>query len=135
MAKLEDIPKKQIFRVPENYFEQLPAQIQSRMANTRADRRLRPFFRIAIRYAVPVLVAAAVLFYFREPTPNAASILTTVDTEDLIMYIHESEITTEDLLENVELNDTELEAIENEVYNDDLLNVDPETIESELNTI
>lgn len=134
MARLEDIPKKQIFRVPENYFDQLPARIQLRIGNTRVARP-EPAFRRAMLYAVPVLLVALALFYFHEPKPDAAGILTTVDTEDLIIYLHESDITTDDLLEHVELNDAELEAIEDEVYNDGLLNVEPETIESELNTI
>ena len=34
MKKLEDIPKKEIFDVPDGYFEKLPGKIQARISGS-----------------------------------------------------------------------------------------------------
>ena len=134
MGKLEDIPKKQFFQVPENYFDELPAQIQSRVAVSKTDRRIRPVFRYALQYALPLLVVAVILFYNYSSGPDVESILASVETADLINYIHESGITTEDLVENIDFNSAELEAIENEAYDLEFGDVENENLDLELNT-
>lgn len=134
MSKLEDIPKKVIFNVPEDYFDKLPSKIQSRIASP-ADRRLRPVFRYTLQYALPLILTVAILFFYIKPEPDAASILATVDTEDLINYLQESGLTTEDLIENIDFNSGDLEAIENEVYDLELPDLRNEEIDVELNTL
>jgi hypothetical protein len=131
MAKLEDIPKKQIFNVPDGYFDKLPSRIQSRVSDQRSA-RMQPVLRYAMQYALPVLLVAAILFYFYRPSnPEAASILASVETEDLIIFLQETDLTTDDVLENIEFSTTDLEAIEDEVYA-----LDPgDEIDLELNSL
>ena len=139
MSKLEVIPKKQVFNVPQDYFDRLPtaiqSRIQSRIATSTAVTPVRPVFRLALQYALPLILIAAILFLYVRPEQDAASILATVDTEDLINYLHQSGLTTEDVLENVDFNSGELEAIENEVYNLELPDLGNEEIDMELNTL
>ncbi|MEX2235331.1 MAG: hypothetical protein WD824_24420 [Cyclobacteriaceae bacterium] len=135
MGKLEDIPKKQFFNVPDGYFDRLPAQIQSRIATGKGDTRGNLVFRYALQYALPVLLVAAVLFYYSSIGPDPESILASVETADLINYLQEAGLTTEDVLENIEFNAQELEAIENEVYELNFQNMDDETLDLELNTL
>lgn len=117
MGRLENIPKKQIFYVPADYFDKtLPAAIQSRVATQSAEAARKPAFRVAFRYALPLVLVAAVLFYYLQPRTDAESILASVETDDLIIYLQESGMTTEDLLETVNLSNEDLEAIENEIY-------------------
>lgn len=134
MGKLEDIPKKQVFNVPENYFDKLPAQIQSRLSTGKTDLEIRPVYRYALRYALPLLLAfvIGIFFYKNSLAPDAESILASVQTTDLVNYLNESELSTEDLLENVDFNRAELEAIENEVYD---FNLDDIHHEMDLNTL
>ncbi|MGC1242989.1 MAG: hypothetical protein WA874_15475 [Chryseosolibacter sp.] len=135
MGNLEDIPKKQIYRVPDGYFENLPSRIQTRIAHEQAGARKQPVFRYSLRYALPLVIAAAVSFYYYNASkPDASSILATVETDDLITYIEESDVTTEDLLEFVEFNNEDLDSIENEVYDLDLSDTGEETLEFDLNT-
>lgn len=135
MGKLEDIPKKQFFHVPDGYFDRLPAQIQSRIETPKRDARSNPVFRYALQYALPMLLVAAVLFYYSSTGPDPESILASVETADLINYLQEAGLTTEDVLENIDFNAQELEAIENEVYELNFQNMDDETLDLELNTL
>lgn len=139
MGKLEYIPKKQVFNVPENYFDKLPAQIQSRISTGKTDQEIKPVYRYALRYALPLLLVfvIGIFFYKNSPGPDAESILTSVQTSDLVNYLNESELSTEDLLENVDFSRAELEAIENEVYDLDLkdFNLDDIYSERDLNTL
>lgn len=115
MKKLEDIPKKEIFNVPDGYFDALPGKIQARIAAKNSTRETSFIFR----YVLPVIALLFIGIYWytndRQPV-DAESILASVQTEDMIVYLDDSGITTEDLLEHIDFNASDLEAIENEVY-------------------
>lgn len=115
MKKLEDIPKKEIFDVPEGYFEDLPGKIQKRIAG----REERPAFIFALRYALPaiVLVAIGMLWYNNgSEDTSAESILASVQTEDLVAFLNDDDLTTEELLEDAALNREDADEIEGAVY-------------------
>ena len=135
MGKLEDIPKKQFFNVPDGYFDRLPAQIQSRIASHKGDTRHYSVLRYALQYALPVLLVAAVLFYYSSKSPGPESILASVETADLINYLQEAGLTTDDVLENIDFNSHELEALENEVYELNFQSMDDETLDLEMNAL
>lgn len=131
MRKLEDIPKKQIFNVPEDYFDKLPAQIQSRIAPGEKDPGIKPAYRYALQYALPLMLAVlAAVFY--KPAADAESILASVETSELIYYLHDSQMSTEDLIENIDFNRSDLDGIENEVYDLGLKGFDPDELSSEM---
>ena len=118
MKKLEDIPKKHPFEVPEGYFDSLPGIIQSRIADKSEVREAKPYFRYALQYALPVVILAIVTIIYVVPSKPQSidSMLSSVSTEELVAYLEQSEITTEELLETIELNDENVEAIEAELY-------------------
>ena len=131
MKKLEDIPKKEIFTVPDGYFEMLPGVIQSRIAEKQPQSRLAVSF--GLRYALPVVVLLAIgAFWYTSlaPTDDAETILSAVDTESLVAYLDESEISTDELLDIANLDNVDAEGIEAAVYTlpvsdedaDDLMN-------------
>src|SRR5687767_9663090 len=103
MKKLEDIPKKQIFEVPEGYFEKLPSIIQSRVTGKESEIKSRwTVYRYAFRYALPaVVIFAAGLFWFNPSgtEKNAETILASLETQDLVAYLDEADFTMEELLE------------------------------------
>ena len=131
MGKLDNIPKKTVFDVPDGYFESLPAQIQLRIAQ-RSGHVSAPVRRYALRLALPILVLAAAVFYYVNHQASPESILASVETPELILFLQESEMTTEDLIENFDFSTGELEALEDEVYD---LEVDNEALEVELNNL
>jgi hypothetical protein len=134
MKKLEDIPKKDVFKVPEGYFEDLPSIIQSRVADRKKERAFLPSFTYALRYALPVVILGAVgYFWFDRAQPETAeSILASIETEDLVAYINETEITTDELLESVQLDADDVDQLEDEIYGEQLSDDDLEVILDEI---
>ena len=75
MKKLEDIPKKNVFEVPDGYFDRLPGIIQARVSQE------KPSFvwyswPVALRYALPVLLmmAVGIFWYTSNPYSGTAQI-------------------------------------------------------------
>jgi hypothetical protein len=118
--KLEDLPKKEIFDVPEGYFEKLPGTIQTRIAE-RTQHESRPVLRYAFQYALPLVIIITIgLVWFENTSPSNQSstelLLSEIQTEDLITYLDNTDMTTEELLEHTSLDATDVEEIEQEVY-------------------
>ena len=137
MKKLEEIPKKEIFKVPDGYFEGLPAKIQARI-ETGGVKEPSFVFRYKLQYALPFVALFAVGIYWftvASQPQDVESLLASVQTEDLVAYLNESDITTDDLIEGGEFNSTDLEEIESEVYDlqlgDEDLDIDLEDLDIE----
>lgn len=114
MGLLENIPKKDFFRVPEYYFDNLPMEIQRR-TEAKQGREIKQVFRYA-RYAVPVLLITILLVYSNTRKPDPESILSSVETIALIQYLEECDVTTEELLKNADFSPREAEAFEMAVF-------------------
>jgi hypothetical protein len=114
MKKLEDIPKKNIFEVPEGYFEKLPGIIQARVAKPEPTRWFVP----ALKFALPILAFLAVgIFWFTSQTGKSIEDqLSGIQTEQLIAYLDDSDLTMDDLAETVTWSDTDLNELEEKVY-------------------
>lgn len=116
--KLEDLPKKQVFNVPEGYFEQLPQRIQTRISgDTEASGSI--FFQYKLQYALPALLILMVgtIWFMSEPkTDEVQILLSSVEINDMISFLDDSDITTEDVLENGSFNSDDADEIETKVY-------------------
>src|SRR5579862_2986300 len=108
MKKLDDIPKKNIYEVPDDYFDQLALKIQAR---TEAISRTRSVDRwvLALRYALPALaIAVALLFIFKSKSiKDTEQLLASIPTEHLVTYLGDSDISEQDLLEIIEFDATD----------------------------
>ena len=117
--KLDDIPKKEIFNVPDGYFDALPSKIQSRIDAGNPQREDSFVLRYKLQYVVPVLIIFALgIFWFsnnKQPV-DAESMIASIATEDLIAYLNESEVATDEVLNHIEFNPVDLDEIETEVY-------------------
>lgn len=127
MKNLEDIPKNHPFKVPDDYFDRLPGKIQSRIEQAVGVKETKPYFRYALQYALPViLITIAAVFYLKPAAlQDADSLLASVETNDLVAYLEESEMTTDELIENANFDSESVEAIESEAH----FNFDLDTIE------
>lgn len=122
MKKLEDIPKKQVFNVPDGYFEELPGIIQSRVAR-QSKRETSPVTGYALRYALgAAVIGVAAFFWLNRPGEKASpeSILASIETQELVAYISEADVTTDELLDDVILDHEDADEIEGSVYGLDL---------------
>lgn len=129
MKKLEDIPKKEIFNVPEGYFEKLPAAIQTRVAERSTTAQASIFVRYRLQYAIPVVLLMAFGIYWLNSPAEATDVntlLASVNTEQMIAYLNESDISTEDLMEHLGTDELLPESDAEEDTGDYL---DPDTVE------
>jgi hypothetical protein len=135
MRKLENIKKSNIFEVPDEYFDRLPLSIQARIEKTRPLRSSESVMSYALRYALPVVVLFVVMIaVFRPQTdPSVETMLGSVSTEQLIAYLEDTSLTTDELLESFEFDDELLDAVELEVYND--FELDSNSIEVLMNEL
>ena len=122
MKKLEDIPKKNIFEVPEGYFDRLPGIIQARVSESKPSFGWHLFW-VALRYAVAVLLVVAVgIFWFTRGSLSSMdkikSELASIDPGQLVEYLDEHELATEDLAERIAWSSEDLNNLENSVYAD-----------------
>jgi hypothetical protein len=140
MKKLEDIEKKDIFKVPDGYFESLPSIIQSRVAEKREA--WNPALVLGLRYALPVLVLSLSLLWFFKAEPEASpeKLIASVSSEDIAEYLNSMDITSDDFLESLDysqINADSLDLYELDIplndadMNDLLLEFDTESITDE----
>lgn len=130
MKKLEDIPKTEIFKTPEGYFDRLPGMIQSRIVKE-ASGSARTVSYYALRYALPVVAVIAALIFWLRPHHDGGSaenILASIETGDLVAYLQGDELTLDELLDQLSLDEADAADIQEKVYpinvpDDDLENV------------
>lgn len=103
MKRLDDIPKKQVFTVPDGYFEDLPMRIQARIQKPESRSSWIPEFNLALKFALPVVlvgVISVVVWINLPKTEDALANLDAVPTEQLLAYLEADEISTEEIIEN-----------------------------------
>lgn len=117
MKKLENIPKNNIFEVPEGYFDKLPLRIQARIEPKSPLPEQLPWLRYSLRYALPMIVLAiASIFIFKPKVDKVEKILASVSTEELVAYLEVDSFSTDELLDEYVFDDASADAIEQEVY-------------------
>lgn len=117
MKKLEDLPRKNIFETPEGYFDQLPATIQMRI--TSKDNALpAASWSFTLKYAIPVLILTGIgIFWYNSTTTlSTEEELQAMNPDQLGLYLNETDMSTEELIETVTWSSIDLEELENEVY-------------------
>ena len=134
MKKLEDIPKKDIFEVPEGYFDRLPGVIQSRIAEMNPVRQRSFYLALSLRYALPAIILIAASFfvyqnYYTSQSTDAESMLASVGSQDLVDYLDDGDVSIEEILEDVnpsEINTDELKTMELDFSEVDLMDLSDE---------
>lgn len=111
--KLEDIKKKNIYSVPDKYFDQLPTRIQARVNESKPAFDRSWNWNLVYKISVPALVVICLVFYFglkpNNLEPNADTLLAQVSTDDLIAYLETTNLTTDEIIEEIDLSDLDLD--------------------------
>jgi hypothetical protein len=131
MKKLDDIPKKNIFEVPDDYFDRLPMKIQARL-ETPDQTRYIPVWNLAVRYALPIVIVGLVLVYFLRPNAHQTEeLLASISNEHLIAYLNETDISVNELLDIANFNESDADSLSQHL-NDTLLgDFDPDSYRDE----
>jgi len=138
MKKLEEIPKKNIFEVPDGYFDQLALKIQAK-TETISPSKAGSGWTLALRYALPLLllVIGSIIVLKPKAVQDTEQLLAAIPTEHLVAYLHESEIAEAELLEAINFDDKDVDSLNVHVHNqyatDDLeMNEIKSVLENEL---
>lgn len=132
--KLEDInPNNNLFKTPEGYFDQLPMRVQAKVA---ASELPQEAFRLSWSWrrtaiwatATCVIVALVWVTYPKKQYSLGEEALSQVSNESIVNYLKESEITHQDLADQIPVE---------ELYKDDdlllqNLNIDEEALQNAL---
>lgn len=119
---LEDIKKKNIYSVPDKYFDQLPMRIQSRVNEK------KPVLGLSLKWSLVYKVAALALiiifFYFdinnNYKKQSTDDLLAQVSTSDLIAYLETTDITTDEIIEGLDLSTIDLDFYEEDPIMQDM---------------
>ncbi len=113
MKKLEDISKENIFKVPDDgYFEKLPGVIQARVAKPEP----KVWFSTAFKFALPVVaIAIVVAVWFTSGGGSLENQLNEIQTEQLIVYLEESDLSPDLINDEIDLNEEDLNELEKTV--------------------
>jgi len=120
MKRLDEIPKKTLFEAPEGYFEKLPSRIQARISKPEPA---VTWGKLTIRYALPALLVGAVsaLLLLNQPNLSPEEVLASIESEQLVAYLEDTELNTDDLLDAVTLEADELDMLELDALGDFVL--------------
>jgi hypothetical protein len=138
---LENIPKKNIFNVPENYFNDLPMRIQAQTSGQTIVVPLISWSKKRTWGSIAACMAIGILGYFTLiPQQNSLGneSLTGVQNQEIVNYLIQENINQTDVAEQINNNKTfkfkDSELLDNlKVTDKDILqSVDYENIDSEI---
>ncbi|TXK49659.1 hypothetical protein FVR03_06085 [Pontibacter qinzhouensis] len=130
---LNDLPKKNIYKVPDGYFDQLPMQIMARTAGKEARTAdtaypLLRLLRLAMAPLVLLLLFAGVFYMNVQPPEQKANFAlhaSDLGNTDILAYLNASYV-------NLEPTDFEdLHLVQQDITSD-FINISPEMAEQEL---
>ena len=114
-VKLDELPKKQLYSVPDNYFNELPSVIQASVVKPEHNRTPSVFWSASLRYALPALALIMMLVYFgvriNDNDIDVQAMLEDIPTEELVLFITESEITTDELLSLIDIKELDVDGL------------------------
>ena len=118
MKKLEEIPKKNVFAVPDGYFDQLALKIQASTETISPVKKTVPSWGLMLRYAVPIFLLAigSIVVLRPKAMQDTEELLASIPTEHLIAYLSESEIGEAELLEAINFDDKDLDSLNVHVH-------------------
>lgn len=143
--KLEEDTSKKVFSVPNDYFDKLPSIIQTKALESSKPKTM--FTSVGVlRLAIPSVLLLIIVGYFGYNYQNSAiyndakieSMLAEISTEDMVSFLDQTDLSSQDLLEFVsfdgekiddfelnfeDISDEELEMLLNDFEMEDINNI------------
>lgn len=127
---LKDLPGKKIYTVSDDYFDKLPTRIQERIIETKKQTAPSQVINWSLRLALPVLALVIMVVYFANRYQNneldIQALLDEIPTETLITYLDESDLSTDELLSLIDVEELDIDGLmadDVQLFNDDELDV------------
>jgi len=118
MKNLDQIEKRNIFKVPDQYFETLYSAIRDRIEKGHRWQSASPI-KIAFASLAIVAITLIAIAQFKANSYQIQDELSTVGTEELMQYIITSDITMVDIASELDIDDDTYEQIIEENYSFD----------------
>ena len=125
--KLDKIPKKEIFNVPENYLQNLPLKIQGRVHKKVTSFNPVINWKYAFASLTLLLVIVLTFIFKKEPVSNIQQLLCDTNTKELILYLELNDIYQNNFNYDLKISDE----FYNEIINNNL-NLDLKILEEEI---
>lgn len=127
--ELDKLPKKQLYTVPDGYFDELPGIIQNRVTSKPGTEHSASLaWTPALKFALPVLALVMMIIYFAiridQQNFDVEAMIAEIPTEELINYLAESDISTDELLSLIDIEELDVDGMieeEAELLSDDEL--------------
>ncbi|MDN4164856.1 hypothetical protein QWY31_05045 [Cytophagales bacterium LB-30] len=111
--RLEQRERKDYFAIPEGYFDELPIKIMERLPVSRESKAWNQLWFWQLSGSL-FLTAVLLIGYWLIPTQmplNAESLLAEVPREAIIEYIQNQGIGTDEIMENISLEEVEFDEV------------------------
>ncbi|WP_084370616.1 hypothetical protein [Reichenbachiella faecimaris] len=135
---IESLDRKNIHQVPDGYFDGLPLKIQSRINQKNGVSSVFFITRMQMVWSATAVIALFFIGWFWYPQGTELStteqILADLNSEDLIEYLYEEDISTDEIIAAINENYLldEISLIEDVIIDENLSEEDLESIYSEL---
>ncbi len=94
--KLDNIDKKEVFKVPEGYFEDLPLKIQKRISTEKKfQKKAIPAWSLA--FAASILLLITFIFLIPESDPTAEELLAEISQDEIAAYLDQTDLDEYDI--------------------------------------
>lgn len=141
-VSLDNLPRKSIYSVSDDYFDKLPTRIQEQVTTRNKQSAPAYIWSISMKLALPLIALVIMVVYFGSRITNneldIQAMLDEIPTEELVNYLNESEISTDELLSLIDIEELDIDGMMEEnvmLFNDEeldiILNEFPE-LESEI---
>ena len=114
--KLEDIEKKEVFKVPEEYFDDLPLRIQKRIEAEKPKPVIGLNFNVSFKVLAPVAASLLIVLYFilfSDPSglksSNYEAMLDEVSTEELVSFLEVNDFDAEAFIEDFDFSTQDID--------------------------
>lgn len=110
--KLDDIEKKELFKVPDRYFEDLPMKIQNRVGSEKqvTERQFIPVWSLALAACLALFITFVFVFNDNNGT-SPEEMLAEISKDELVAYLGQMELDEYEIAsafdEDLEIFDTE----------------------------
>lgn len=103
--KLKNLKHKQLFTVPDGYFDKLPGRVQDKIVTS--ERRTTFKFPVIMKYALPIITLAIVVIFWMQrynvnTTQDVHQLLSEIPTVDIIDYLEDSDLSLAEIIESID---------------------------------
>jgi hypothetical protein len=123
MKRWDEISKKNIFEVPEGYFDKLALNIQAKTEKISPQKSISSW-SFTFRYALPValLIVGIIIVLRPRAVQDTEQILASIPSEHLIAYLSESDMSEHELLEAINFDEKDADSLNVRMHNQYLPN-------------